>query len=74
MKLQIPSRLVVVKNFPARSFAEAGQAFLKEQGINSIVQSSDMVGSGTSQGCDLYVEQQELDRGRELLESLFNGM
>jgi hypothetical protein len=67
-------KLVVVKNFPMRELAEAAKQILKEHGIESLLQSSEMVGSGTFQGVDLYVRKESREEALELLESLYNGI
>jgi hypothetical protein len=66
--------LVVVKNFPIRALAEAACQFLKQEGIESVVQSSDTVGAGTSQGIDLYVQEENGEKARQLLERLYDGI
>jgi len=72
--------LVKVKNFPDRLFAERAQQTLEREGIHSIIQSVDagFIGAGGiwggPQGADLYVEKEDLERSRELLESLFDGI
>jgi hypothetical protein len=67
-------RLVIAKNFPTRALAEAGQRFLEQHKIVSILQSSDVAGTGNVQGCDLYVQQQNLRQAHELLEGLYDGI
>jgi hypothetical protein len=66
--------LELVKNFPMRELAEAAKQILKEHGIESILQSSEIVGSGTFQGVDLYVRKEERVEALELLESLYDGI
>jgi hypothetical protein len=66
--------LVVVKNFPNRALAEAACLFLKQEGIESVVQSSDTVGSGTSQGIDLYVQEMNREKASRFLERLYDGI
>ena len=68
------TNLVVVKNFPIRALAEAACLFLKQEGIESVVQSSDTVGTGTSQGLDHYVQEGNREKARQLLESLYDGI
>jgi hypothetical protein len=69
-----------IKNFPDRTYAERAQQTLVHEGISSIIQSPDagFIGAGGvwggPQGADLYVEQEDVERARELLESLFNGI
>ena len=66
--------LVLVKNFPNRALAEAACQFLKQEGIESVIQSSDTVGSGNYQGVDLYVQERNREKARELLETLYDGI
>lgn len=66
--------LVVAKNFPMRELAEAARQILKENGIESLVQSSEVVGTGTFCGVDLYVRKEQKDEALELLESLYDGI
>ena len=72
--------LVKVKNFPDRMFAERAQQTLEREGIHSIIQSPDagFIGAGGvwsgPQGADLYVDDVDVKRARELLESLFDGI
>jgi hypothetical protein len=74
MSKEIEGELVVVKNFPMRELAETAKQILKESGIESLLQSSEIVGSGTIQGVDLYVRKGERDAALQLLESLYNGI
>ena len=74
MSKEIEGELVVVKNFPMRELAETAKQILKESGIESLLQSSEIVGSGTMQGVDLYVRKGERDAALQLLESLYNGI
>jgi hypothetical protein len=66
--------LVLVKNFPLRALAESAQEILKENAIETIVQGSDIAGTGMVQGFDLYAPAQDADHARELLESLYDGI
>jgi hypothetical protein len=68
------TNLVVVKNFLNRALAEAGCQFLKQEGIESVNRSSDTVGTGTYQGIDLYVQQGNREKARQLLERLYDGI
>jgi len=74
MKNPAGMNLVVVMNFPVRALAEAACLFLKQEGIESVVQSSDTVGAGTSQGIDLYVQEGHREKARQLLERLYDGI
>jgi hypothetical protein len=66
--------LVVVKNFPMRELAEAAKQTLKERGIECLLQSSEIVGSGTMRGVDLYVRKEAREEALQLLESLYDGI
>jgi hypothetical protein len=71
----IPEKsLVLVKNFPLRALAESAQEILQENGIETIVQGSDIAGTAMPQGFDLYARPQDADHARELLESLYDGI
>jgi len=74
MGKDVEEKLVVVKNFPMRELAEAAKQILKESGIESLLQSSEIVGSGTIHGVDLYVRKGEREAALQLLESLYNGI
>ena len=72
--------LVKVKNFPDRMFAERARQTLDAEGIPSIIQSLDVgfLGAGAAiglpQGADLYVPSEFVDRARELLNDIFDGV
>ncbi len=66
--------LVVAKNFPMRELAESAKQILKEHGIECLLQSSEIVGSGTMRGVDLYVRKEVKEEALHLLESLYNGI
>jgi len=66
--------LVVAKNFPMRELAEAAKQILKEHGIECLLQSSEIVGSGTMRGVDLYVQKEVREEALQLLESLYDGI
>jgi hypothetical protein len=74
MKRPAGRNLVLVKNFPNRALAEAASENLKEGGIESVLQSSDTVGTGTYQGIDLYVQEDDKEAASQLLESLYDGI
>jgi hypothetical protein len=67
-------KLVVAKNFPMRELAEAAKQILREHGIECLLQSSEIVGSGTFQGVDLYVREEAKEEALQLLESLYDGI
>jgi hypothetical protein len=66
--------IVLLKNFPSRALAEAGQAFLKADNIESILQGSDIAGTGMPQGFDLYVQERDVKTAHDLLERLYDGI
>ncbi|HUI11097.1 MAG TPA: DUF2007 domain-containing protein [Bacteroidota bacterium] len=72
--------LVKVKNFPDRMYAERARQTLDVEGIPSIIQSVDagVLGAGGAlglpQGADLYVPGEFVDRARELLNDVFDGI
>ncbi len=66
--------LVVVKNFPMREVAESAKQILREHGIECLLQSSEVVGSGTYRGVDLYVRKEVKDEALQILESLYDGI
>lgn len=71
--------LVMVKNFPDRSFAEQAREILLNKDIPSVLKSPDAGILGTtnasmSNGVNLYVEEKHLERAGELLNALFNGI
>ena len=73
-------KLVKVKNFPDRMYAERARQSLDAEGIPSIIQSIDagFLGAGGAmglpQGADLYVPSEFLSRAAELINDLFNGV
>jgi hypothetical protein len=66
--------LIRVKNFPNRALAEAGLACLQANDIEAILQGSDIAGTAMPQGFDLYVQAEDYDTARELLETLYDGI
>ena len=66
--------LVVVKNFPMRELAESAKQILRNHGIECLLQSSEVVGTGTLRGVDLYVRKEEREEALQLLESLYDGI
>jgi hypothetical protein len=73
-------KLIKVKNFPNRMFAEHAQQTLEHEGISSVIQSPDagILGAGgvagLPQGADLYVVPELADQARSLLEALYDGI
>jgi len=73
------SKLVFIKNFPNRAFAEQASEILEKEEIACVLSSPDVgiMGTSTSSlsiGVDLYVDEQNEQRTRMLLEALFNGI
>jgi hypothetical protein len=66
--------LVLAKNFPMRELAESAKQILKENGIECLLQSSEIVGTGTMRGVDLYVRKEDREEALGLLESLYDGI
>jgi hypothetical protein len=74
MKPHTREAILLVKNFPSRALAEAGQAFLETHDIEAILQGSDIAGTGMAPGFDLYVQAKDAETARELLERLYDGI
>jgi hypothetical protein len=72
--------LVQVKNFPDRMYAERAQQTLEQEGIHSIIQSMDtgVLGAGgvggLIQGVDLWVDEEDAERVKEILTDVFDGV
>ena len=73
-------KLVKVKNFPDRMYAERARQSLDAEGIPSIIQSVDagFLGAGGAfglpQGADLYVPAEDVRRASELINDIFDGV
>ncbi|RJX22984.1 MAG: hypothetical protein C4570_00695 [Ammonifex sp.] len=72
-------RLVKIKNFPHRMFAEQAQQALADEGIPSVVSSPDIgitgaPGAVVPQGVDLYVPDEYTERARHVVYALFDGI
>ena len=67
-------KLVLVKNFPVRPLAEAARQVLQQYGIEAVIQSSDMAGTGSFQGVDLYVQEKDAASAYQMLDSLYDGI
>jgi hypothetical protein len=74
MNLHPEEAIIRIKNFPNRALAEAGQACLKTNNIEAILQGSDIAGTGMPQGFDLYVQAKDAETARGLLERLYDGI
>lgn len=72
--------LMFIKNFPDRMFAERAQQTLEQEGIFAVIQSIDtgILGAGASaglpQGADLYVDDADSERARDILSVVFDGI
>jgi hypothetical protein len=73
-------RLIKIKNFPDRTYAERAQQSLSQEGIPSVIQAVDagILGAGGAaglpQGADLYVQEEYAEEARLLLSDLFDGV
>jgi hypothetical protein len=69
-------KLVMVKNFPDRMFAERARQTLDAEGIQSV--DAGFLGAGGAlglpQGADLYVPEEFSGRALELLNDVFDGI
>ena len=72
--------LTLVKNFPDRLYAERARQTLEQEGIGAVIQSPDAgilgagAGGGLPQGVDLYVDDEDIDRAKEVLAIVFDGI
>ncbi len=72
--------LVLIKNFPDRMYADRAQQTLRQEGIESVIQSPDagIFGAGsmasTPRGVDLYVESDRAEEAKALLNDVFDGV
>jgi hypothetical protein len=73
-------KLIKIKNFPNRAYAEHAKQQLEQEDIPSVIQSPDMgiLGAGGTgglpQGADLYVPDEYADRAHQILIALFDGI
>jgi putative protein kinase ArgK-like GTPase of G3E family len=72
-------RLVKIKNFPHRMFAEQAQQALADEGIPSVASSPDIGITGTPgalvpQGVDLFVPEEYAEKARSVIFALFDGI
>lgn len=70
-------KLVKVKNVPDRMTAEQAQLWLKDEGIECLIQSPEVgmfgsFGVGTPAGVDLYVREEQEEHARKILKDLFD--
>ncbi len=68
--------LAKIKNFPDRMTAEQAQQRLKQENIESLIQSPEVgmfgsFGVGTPAGVDLYVREEQEEQARKILQDLF---
>ncbi len=73
------SRIVLIKNFPNRVFAEQAKEILERHQIGCVLKSPDVgilgtTSSGMAQGVDLYVEEKDQEKTYELLNALYDGI
>ncbi len=72
--------LILIKNFPDRMYAERAQQTLRQEGIESVLQSPDagIFGAGamvsTPRGVDLFVDDKDADEAKALLNDVFDGV
>lgn len=72
-------KLVLIKNFPNRSFAEQAKEVLSAHGIGCLLQSIDpgIFGGGsvsTLRGVDLYVNKDDSEKALKLIDALYDGI
>ena len=72
-------KLVLIKNFPDRGFAEQAQQVLKQNNIGCVLKSADVgiLGTTTSSlliGVDLYVEEKNAAEAAKMLNAIFDGI
>jgi hypothetical protein len=72
-------KLILIKNFPNRSFAEQAKEVLSANGIGCLLQSIDpgIFGSGsvsTLRGVDLYVNKDDHEKALGLIDALYDGI
>ncbi|MGA9119476.1 MAG: DUF2007 domain-containing protein [Bacteroidota bacterium] len=72
--------LTLIKNFPDRMYAERARQTLEQAGIESVIQSPDagIFGAGsmasTPRGVDLYVQSDDAEEAKALLNDVFDGV
>ena len=72
-------KLVFIKNFPDRAFAEQAKQLLKQKEIGSVLKSADVgiLGTATSSlliGVDLYVDENKAVEAGNLINAIFDGI
>ena len=78
------SKLVMIKNFPNRMFAEMAQQLLEIEKITSVIKAQDYGFAGAAagggldifsgNGVDLYVEEEFSEKAEEIVRTQYNGM
>lgn len=72
-------KLVLIKNFPNRSFAEQAKEVLLQHNIMCVLKSIDVgimgtASSGMPQGVNLYVDEEQHESALRLIDALYNGI
>jgi len=72
-------KLILIKNFPDRAFAEQAKQVLKQNDIGCILKSADVgiLGTTTSSlliGVNLYVEETHAVEAGNLINAIFDGI
>ena len=72
-------KLILIKNFPDRAFAEQAKQVLKQKDIGCILKSADVgiLGTTTSSlliGVNLYVEETHAAEAGNLINAIFDGI
>jgi hypothetical protein len=72
-------KLVLIKNFPNRSFAEQAKEVLAQYDIVSVLKSIDVgilgtASSGIPQGVNLYVSAENQEAASRLIDALYDGI
>lgn len=73
------SKIVLIKNFPNRSFAEQAKEVLAQNNIACVLKSIDVGVLGTAssampQGVNLYVDPENEERAVRLIDAIYNGI
>ena len=73
------SKIILIKNFPNRIFAEQAKEILERNEISAVLKSADVGILGTASsslniGVNLYVEEEEAERAAELIDALYDGI
>jgi hypothetical protein len=74
------TKLLKIKNFPNRMFAEQARQTLEHEGIVAVIQSPDVgvlgagAAAGLPQGADVYVHEEDAQRAADILSALYDGI